>query len=945
MQKILISTLLMCIQSIPLFAQQKSAERISDFRKLKSLVSPVQGIPFRNIGPTIMSGRVTDLEINPSNPNEFYIAYASGGVWHTVNNGQSMTPIFDKEASITIGDMAMDWQTQTLWVGTGEVNSSRSSYAGTGVYKTTDTGKTWIHCGLEESHHIGRIVLHPTNPQVAWVAVLGHLYTPNPERGIYKTTDGGQHWQQTLFVNDTTGCPDLAIDPSNADHLYAVSWTRTRQAWQFNGSGACSGIYQSTDGGENWTLITDGKNGIPVGKGTGRIGLSICAGKPQTIYAVLDNQLNQPEKKDEVKKIKARDLEKMNRQQFLKMPNKDLETYLRDNEYPSKYTADSLKKGVENNSYTVKDIADWKLSDADASLFETPVYGAELYRSDDAGKTWKKTHAEALEGVVFTYGYYFGTVAVSPTDPEKVLIAGYPLILSRDGGKTFTSIDGDNCHPDYHRIWINPKNDQHIITGNDGGVNITYDDGQRWFKANNPAVGQFYTVAVDDAQPYNVYGGLQDNGTWTGPSTHTENNGWHQSGRYAYQEIGGGDGMQVQVDTRDNSTVYAGYQFGNYARLNKNGGSYTDCKPVHDIGQKPYRFNWQTPICLSKHNQDVLYLGSNCFHRSLQKGEKMETLSEDLTRTTMKGNVPYGTLTTISESPLKFGWIYVGTDDGHVYSSKDIGYNWTNISSKLPQHLWVSRVIGSKFNEDRVYVTLNGYRQDDFTAYVYRSDNHGKTWIRIFENLPDEPVNVIREDTKDENILYVGTDNGLYISFNQGKSFYPWDESLPRVAIHDMVIQERENELVLGTHGRSIYIAKLDYVQQYPQVKDKALALFDLENVPYNKSLGIKQTSYSEPLKAELSIPYFTQQAGPIHVSILSDKKKVLTRFISEAKVGMNIAKYNFQIDEKASRGMKPAAKKSDDGQYYLQPGKYFIQIRNAQGITQEKEFSIQEKE
>ncbi len=923
-------------------AQTSSAARLASFEKINMKPSPFNHIEFRNIGPTIMSGRITDVEVNPDNSNEFYVAYASGGVWHSSNNGQSMTPIFDHEASITIGDMAMDWKSHTLWVGTGEVNSSRSSYAGTGIYKTSDTGKTWTHVGLDESHHIARIVVHPTNPNIAWVAILGHLYTTNKERGIFKTMDGGKTWKQTLYINDSTGCIDLQIDPTHPEIIYTSSWTRTRSAWNFTGCGEASGIYKSTDGGENWTVLTTANSGFPTGKGVGRIGLSVCQKNTDILYAVVDNNANQEKKEEKEKKLNARDIQVMSKNVFLEIENKKLEDYLRDNDYPEKYTAEAVKKSVEENEYKVSDIADWKLSDADANLFDTPIYGAELYRSDDAGKTWKKTHSNLLDGVFFTYGYYFGTLCVSPTNPDKICVAGYPITLSVDGGKTFKQIDGENSHPDYHRIWIDPNNDKHIIAANDGGLNITYDDGATWFKANNPAVGQMYSVAVDNAKPYNVYGGLQDNGTWTASSTTVESNAWLQNGQNPYKNIGDGDGMQVQVDTRDNNTVYVGYQFGNYFKVNKTTGESTYIKPIHDIGQHAYRFNWQTPILLSKHNQDIFYMGSNCFHRSLQQGNDIKTVSpEDLAPATKKGNVPFGTLTTITESPTRFGLLYVGSDDGNIYCSKDVGYNWTKVSNPLPQHVWVTRVIASKYKESRVYATLNAYRQDDFTAYVYRSDDYGKTWKQLGKNLPLEPVNVIKEDPIDENILYVGTDNGLYVSFNTGEEFEAWKGNLPRVAIHDIAIQERENEIVLGTHGRSIYISKLDRIQKYPELQNQSLVLLPVESVKWNKNLGTKSASYNEPRQMTVPITFFTKNAGLYTIQIKNVKGKVILNSITQkADYGYNTANYDMTILSTASIS---TSKKSDDGKYYILPGKYKIEIISPTNEKQSVEWEVKD--
>ena len=400
------------------------------------------------------------------------------------------------------------------------------------------------------------------------------------------------------------------------------------------------------------------------------------------------------------------------------------------------------------------------------------------------------------------------------------MIVGFDLELSTDGGKTFKAKDKVSTHADWHACWINPKNNNHWIAGNDGGMNVTYDNGDHWFKANTPAVGQFYNITTDDAKPYNVYGGLQDNGVWYGSSTTKDSEQWNYENPYPWKRMGGGDGMQVQVDTRDNKTLYSGSQFGFYSRRSTDGGRGLSIHPMHNLGTEPLRYNWQTPILLSKHNQDILYYASNRFHRSLNKAENMETLTGDLTNGKKEGDIPFGTATTISESPLKFGLIYVGTDDGNIQVSKDGGYTFTLVSKKLPQGLYVSRVKASQYKLSRVYATLNGYRNDHFSAYVYVSEDFGDTWTAIGKNLPTGPVNVIIEDVKHEDILYVGTDNGLYTSFNKGVTFMNMSHNLPNVPIHDLVIQTRENELVVGTHGRSIFITKLnDVYKNYAEKK------------------------------------------------------------------------------------------------------------------------------
>jgi photosystem II stability/assembly factor-like uncharacterized protein len=797
--------------------------------KAKSLLDSVR---FRNIGPSIMSGRVVDVDANPSDPTEFYVAYASGGLWHTINNGQSFTPVFDSAEVITIGDIAVNWKTRTIWVGTGEVNSSRSSYAGIGVYKSKDNGKTWQYLGLPESQHIGKIQLHPTDDNIAWVAALGHLYSSNKERGVYKTTDGGATWKQTLYVDENTGAVDVDINPVDPNEVYAATWYKTRSAWNFEEGGKTSGIYKSNDGGNTWSLMTKQGAGFPLGEGIGRIGIAVYPKNPQIVYAIVDNNFHKPDtaKKDTVAYV-LRDFQNLTKEQFLQLEPRKLDSFLRRNRMYPRYTAQMIMERVSNG--TLKPTAVWDyLYDANTALFETPIIGAEVYRSEDGGQTWRKTNKKDLPTLYNTYGYYFGKIFVSPYNDQKIVVTGYDLQMSSDGGKTFATINKENTHADHHVAWIDPQKDSHIIIGNDGGCNLTYDNGQHWFKANTPSVGQFYSVYVDNAKPYNVYGGLQDNGVWYGPSTNRESYNWFDNGNYPFKSIMGGDGMQVQVDTRDNSTAYTGFQFGNYSRLNRLSPRETAKRitPQHELGTKPYRFNWQTPVLISKHNQDIIYFGGNKLFRSFDKADTLIAISGDLTNGGRPGDVPFGTITTIAESPLRFGLLYVGTDDGNIQITKDAGASWTLLNGAptkkgqiavLPQGLWVSRLIGSQYKEGRVYATLSGYRNDDFGAYLYVSEDYGTTWKQLGKDLPAEPLNVIREDPKNENILYVGSDGGLYVSFDRGQSFMMWDAGLPKsVPVHDIAIQERENEIVLGTHGRSIYVAKLEDVQGLQQDKD-----------------------------------------------------------------------------------------------------------------------------
>ncbi len=810
--------------------------KVMDQRSTLEKRSVLNEIKFHNIGPSIMSGRVVDIDANPDDPTEFYVAYASGGLWHTTNNGQSFTPVMDSLDIMTIGDIAVNWKTRTIWVGTGEVNSSRSSYAGMGVYKSKDDGKHWEYLGLPESQHIGKILLHPTDDNTAWIAVLGHLYSPNKERGVYKTTDGGKTWKQTLFVDENTGAVDMDINPSNPNELYAAMWYRTRRAWKWEESGKTGGIFKSTDGGETWKPVSGEGSGFVRGEKLGRIGIAVYPKNPQIVYAIIDNNTPKPDttkKNDSL--YKKEDFRNLTKEQFSQLDNRKLDTFLRKNFFPRKYTAASVKDMVAADK--VKPTAVWDYLDTDDGFQNTGIMGCEVYRSDDAGMNWKKVNTKPI-GIYSTYGYYFGKIYVSPVNENKLIITGVQVQMSTDGGKTWKNIDKRNVHGDHHAIWIDPKRDAHIINGNDGGCNITYDNGENWFFANTPPVGQFYSVVTDDDKPYNVYGGLQDNNVWYGPSNYVAGPGWQSSGDYPYKSLVGGDGMQVQVDTRDNATTYAGSQFGVYSRLNRKTRLPSDrrsVRPQHELGETPLRFNWQTPILLSKHNQDIFYIGANRLYRSLNKGDTLIGISSDLSNGKVPGNVPYGTMTTLAESPLRFGLIYAGTDDGNIQRSYDGGYTWTKVNvsvplpskkglpagrqgkppvNTVPNGLWVSRVIASKYSEGRIYATLSGYRYDNFTPYLFVSEDYGASWKALGADLPNEPLNVVREDPKNDSILYVGSDGGLYVSFDRGGSFMKWDGGLPTsVPVHDIAIQQRENEIVLGTHGRSLYVAKLDDVQ------------------------------------------------------------------------------------------------------------------------------------
>ncbi len=944
----------------------------------------VSNVKFRSIGPSVMSGRVVDVDVCPDDPTHFYVAYASGGLWVTYNNGQSFTPIFDHEEVMTIGDIAVDWKHgETIWIGTGENNSSRSSYAGLGMYKSTDKGKTWQRKGLDDSHHIGRIILHPDDPNTVYVAVLGHLFSTNDERGVYKTTDGGITWKKTLFVDNSTGAIDLIMDPMNPRVLFASMWHRIRFPWNFEGNGKTSGIYKSVDGGDIWTLVTTKESGFPTGDGVGRIGLAIYAGDmgavmkdnqndsskspkhvmhkfiPRPMYAIVDNQDHREKKKETKKELLTKDiLKSMTKEAFLALKDSVIDVFLKKNEFDEEYSAERIKNMIKADSIKVSSLLDY-LDDANDDLFETEIKGAEVYRSDDAGSTWKKTHEGYLDNVFNTYGYYFGQIRIAPNNPDKIYIYGVPFLKSQNGGKTFKSIDAANTHGDYHALWLDPNKDGHMIIGNDGGINITYDDGKTYYKANTPAVGQFYSINVDNEKPYNVYGGLQDNGVWFGSSANNENNGWYEEGEYPFKRIMGGDGMQVQVDTRDNTTVYTGFQFGYYYRVNRTTGENVMIKPKHKLGERPLRFNWQSPIWLSRHNQDIVYFGSNKFHRAMNKGNDFLTLTGDLTTGGKKGNVPFGTITTINESPLKFGLLYCGTDDGNVYVSKDVGYTWKKISEDLPKGLYISRVIASCHDTGTVYCSLNGKIYDNFNSYLFKSNDYGATWIRIGNDLPIEPINVIREDPRNKNILYVGTDHGVYVSLNKGKNFMKMTGNFPNVAVHDLVVHPREKDLVVGTHGRSIYIADVSELEQLNDtLMAKDIYVFKINSIKYGEHWGKAQNAWTEPHSPKHEIAFYQKEKGISTIRIKTEKDLTLREIKDTCTAGLNYYSYDMAIDSlnlskyqtwvNENKNLNEDEKKlvlADSKKYYLKPGKYFIEIETSKGIKLKQELLVTVKE
>ena len=886
--------------------------------------SRVKNIEFRNIGPTIMSGRVVALEVNPQDPTQFYVAYASGGVWYTDNNGTSFESISDDWPTQNIGEIAMDWNNNILWVGTGENNSSRSSYSGIGILKTNADGSNWKNIGLHDSHHIGKILINPENSDHVVIGVTGHLYSNNTNRGVYVTKDGGENWNKTLYVDDISGIIDMSYTPGDFKIMYATSWEKDRKAWTFDEDGNGSGIYKSIDAGDNWTLISNNKSGFPTGVGVGRIGLAVF--DKDIVYAVVDNQnFRQSTKKEEDKGLTKESFIGMTLERFNKISVDDLKSFLRSNRFPSKYKPEAIKKEINEGKLQPEDLYRY-LVNANSELFDTPIIGAEVYKSIDGGNKWVKTHDSYLDGVYNTYGYYFGKIHVDPNNSEKIYTYGVPILSSDDGGKTFYRIGKENVHADHHDLWINPEKPGHLINGNDGGVNITYDDGENWIKNNSTEVGQFYAINVDYQKPYNVYGGLQDNGVWMGPHNAAVNKRWNMTGQYPWKGILGGDGMEIQIDNRNPNIVFTGYQFGFYSRLDLDTGKRKSIKPSHELGESPYRFNWQTPILLSPHNQDVLYLGSNFLHKSTDQGDNWENISEDLTNGGKKGNVPYGTITTISESPIKEGVIYVGSDDGLIHVTKNGGKTWRNISGNLPKELWVSNVFASNHDEKIVYLSLDGYRWDNFSPYLFKSKNYGKTWESISSNLPDSPINVVIEDNVNEDILYIGNDHGVYISLDQGKTWEPFSNGLTSAAVHDLVIQEDEQHLLVGTHGRSIYLADISLIQNHAIDNQQAdIKIFDIKDISFSERWGTKRSTDINYFDPNLKFSIFSKMNKDVSLQIINTNRDILFEESISLDTGFNFINYNLSVSEDINLDF---GVESQNGEKYLGKGTYIISIK-----------------
>lgn len=732
----------------------KGTDRITRYDQQQTLQnqSEYKDLHWQYVGPTNISGRVTDIEAvrQPGKSLTIWVAAASGGVWKSINEGTTWMPVFEKQVTTDIGDLAIDSKNPDIvWVGTGEANIFRSSMAGCGIYKTDDGGNSWKNMGLEDTHTIARILINPIDTRILYVAAGGHEWTANQERGVFKTTDGGVSWQKILYVNEMTGAYDLAMDPVNPDIIYAATWQRVREKWndprtKDNYTG--SGIWKSTDAGKTWIQINQG---LPEPNRRGRIGIAVSPSNPNVLYTLLDN-------------------------------------------YEMSREAQPGEKDAYGRQKT------------------GTIKGATVYRSDDKGTSWKQVSGltpEAkrfMEGHSGTYGWVFGQIRVDPKDENKIFTMGLFLNTSTDGGKTFKS--ERRIHMDHHALWIDPDNTDFMLSGNDGGANITYDGGKNWKHFTEIPVAQFYNVAVGMDQPFRIYGSVQDHFSWGGEVDIS--NGRDAIQPVEFKSVPGGEGCTHLVDPRNPNLLYSCQFYGSLFRseFKYNRWQTKSIQPKIDENDPPLRGEWIAPFVLSPHNQDIIYHGLQYVFQSPDQGQTWEKISPDLTFNDpgKQGDISFQTITSLSESPMKAGLIYAGTDDGRLHVTKDGGKVWTEILNGLPKGKWISRIVASNYALGRVYITQNGKRDDDFQVYVWKSEDYGQTWVDISSNIPLGPVNVIKEDPNIPDQLYVGTDIGVYITKDGGKKWTVLGD-LPSTYVHDLVIHPRDNIMVIATHGRGMF--------------------------------------------------------------------------------------------------------------------------------------------
>ena len=806
---------------------------------------------WRSVGPVNMGGRVTDVEGLPSPSKTFYVAAAAGGIWKTTNNGITFRSVFNDPRVVSMGDLAIaPGDPSRIWAGTGEEDSRNSISPGGGIFKSTDGGDSWEFKGLRGTQVIGRVVVHPEDPDIVFVAALGHIWGSNPERGLYRTTDGGDSWELVKFISDKAGFVDVAFKPGDPNTLFAASWERVRGPWFLNSGGPGSALWKSTDGGTTWTEVAG--NGFPTAM-KGRIGIAISESDPEIMYAMVEAE-EEEEVEEEAEEDEAEGEEGAEKE----------ETEAGEGAGARKGAEAGKEEGAEAGEAGDTEAEEEAETGegAEAVQRERASGGNGLYRSEDGGETWEKVNDAN------TRPFYYSQVRVDPQDPDRVYFSSTPVLFSDDGGRTVGSTTV-GIHVDHHAMWIDPVDPERIVVGNDGGAAITYDRGGNWRYLNTMAVGQFYDVSYNMEKPYRVCGGLQDNGTWCGPSRLSRGS----ISKYHWGNISGGDGFVTAQDPEDPNLVWAESQGGNMRRLNLatresaslrrpgwedawrplqdsivlllEGGMAEDDPQIGALREQAaadslshiMRWNWNTPFFQSVHDRTHFYAAGNRVVKSTDFGDDLRIISPDLsyadpekievsTRTTggitpdVTGAETHATITALAESPLVRGLLYAGTDDGRVWMSPNDGGEWIELTDRfggVPAGTYVSRLEPSRHDAERVYVSFDGHRTNDFTPYVYVSDDGGHSFRSIAAGLPTgapDFVHVVREDPLSENLLFVGTDVGVYASLDRGASWRRFMESLPTAPVHDLEIHPRDRELIAGTHGRSIWIVDIAPLQE-----------------------------------------------------------------------------------------------------------------------------------
>jgi photosystem II stability/assembly factor-like uncharacterized protein len=847
------------------------------------------GFQYRNLGPFRAGAWVSDIAV-PEAPLKshlytFYVAARSGGVWKTTNNGTMFESVFDNQNVASIGALAIAPSDENVvWVGTGDASCARSAYWGDGVYKSTDGGKGWRRLGLAETHHIARIVIHPANPEIVYVAAMGRLFSTNEERGVFKTTDGGKSWEKVLYVNNHTGAVDLVINRREPDTLYAATYDCLRYPWRLQDGGPGTGVYKTTDGGANWKRL---EGGLPGGQ-IGRIGMDIYQKDPKTLYALVDNRNRRAATEEEIKQARERNIPMRER-----------------------------------------------------------AVGGEVYRTDDAGETWRKVSADGGDMSSKT-GYAFNQLRIDQNNLDRLFITGANLSSSEDGGKTWTGGPPSQARPfrrafgDFRTVWIDPQNSDRVIAGSDGGVFISYDGGKTCDHLANLPLGEVYALTVDMAEPYNIYAGLQDHESWKGPS-----NGWSGSvGLEDWTTVGVGDGMYNQVDPTDNRWVYNTQEFGRHARFDQKTRERKTIAPARPQGQPLLRFNWVAPLRLSPHDPKTLFAGAQVLFRSTDRGDTWQEISPDLTTNDPAKISPPGaaiqhcTITTIAESPAQAGVIWVGADDGKVQVTKDGGASWTDRTKEIaraggPEDAWVTRVFASHFKAGTAYVAKSRHRQDDFRPFLYKTTDFGASWAPVAGNLPMRPINVIFEDNLNADLLFVGNDMGVYVSLDGGLRWSALKGNMPLVAVSDLVVHPRESDLVVGTYGRGVWvtdIAPLREMNAALQSQDVYFFAVESKNPRHEGALG-NYRLYGDRLAVTPNEPngitfvyYLKGQAEEkVTLTVADANGNTIRTLDGAAKAGLNRVVWNLGAGPRQfGGGIRP----SDGAQSVVAPGEYTVTLQ-----------------